>query len=238
MSGSVKRIGAILIKELQEFKSNMNVLVMYLIPVMIFAIFKGLINDMPASFTISFSLVMLVGEVCVFVPAMLIAEEKEKKTLNVLMISPARPFEVFAGKGLITFLTVMLTAVALSLSAGADLQHMPVILVGTSLITIVCTLFGMIIGLFAQNQMATGMIGLPIILPFIMMPYLTIMGNDTIIKIAHIIPTYYYFRMIDLGIGQQKGLGDMLTYIGALAVSALISFGLLLVIYRKRGLES
>lgn len=84
MSGSVKRIGTILIKELQEFKSNTNVLVVYLLPVIIFAIFKGLINDMPASLTISFSLVMLAGEVCVSVPAMLIAEEKEKKTLNVL----------------------------------------------------------------------------------------------------------------------------------------------------------
>jgi ABC-2 type transport system permease protein len=238
MSGSLKRIGAILIKELQEFKSNTNVLIMYLLPVIIFVIFKGLINDMPTSLTISFSLVMLVGEVCVFVPAMLIAEEKEKKTLNVLMISPARPFEVFAGKGLITFLTVMLTAVILSLMAGAGLQHMPVILIGTALVTIVCTFLGMIIGLFAQNQMATGMIGLPVIFPFIMMPYLTIMGNETITKIAHIIPTYYYFKMIDLGLSQQKGLGDMLPHIGALAFNMLISFGLLLMIYRKRGFES
>lgn len=238
MNGSIKRIGAIFIKEVQEIRTNINVLFMYLLPVLIFGIYKSFIKDMPASMTIAFSLVMLVGEVCVFVPAMLLAEEKEKKTLNVLLISPAKPIEVFAGKGLITFLTVMLTALVISMMAGADLQNMPVILVATALTTIVCTFLGMIIGLYAQNQMATGMLGLPIILPFIMIPFLTLTGNETMIKIAHIVPTYYYYRMIDLGIGQHKGLGDMFPYIGALLVSLLVSLVLLLAIYRKRGMES
>jgi ABC-2 type transport system permease protein len=238
MNGSIKRIGAILLKELQEFKSNINVLFMYLLPLIIYAIFKGLLSEIPDAWTISFSLVMLVGEVCVFVPSMLIAEEKEKKTLNVLMLSPARPFEIFAGKGLITFLTVMLSAVILSFLAGAEPRHMAVILVGTALATIVCTFLGMIVGLLAQNQMATGMLGLPIMLPFIMLPYLALMGNETIIKISRLIPTYYYFKMINLGMGHEKGLGDMLPYLGALAGGVLISLGLLLLIYRKRGLEA
>lgn len=238
MNGSVKRIGAILLKELQDFKSNGNVLVLYLLPLIIYGIFKGLIAEIPDSWTISLSLVMLVGEVCLYVPAMLIAEEKEKKTLNVLMLSPARPFEVFAGKGLITFLSAMLSGLLISLLGGAGLRDMAVILVATALAAIACTLLGIIIGLLAQNQMATGMLGLPIMLPFIMLPYLSIIGNETIIKISRIIPTYHYFKMLSLGLGQQKVLSDMLPYVGALAGSVLVSLGLLLLIYRKKGLEA
>jgi ABC-2 type transport system permease protein len=237
MNSSIKRIGAIFIKELQDIRSNINVLFMYFLPILIFIIFNGLIADIPLSWTLAFSLVMLVGEVCVFIPAMIIAEEKEKKTLGVLMLSPATPFEIFAGKGLLTFLSVMFTALILTLMAGTGLQHLGVILTGTALATIVCVLLGMIVGLISQNQMSTGMIGLPIILPFIMLPYLSIMGNDIIIKIARIIPTYYYFKMVSLGVGQGEGLGSMFPYMGALAGSILIAFALLLLVYRKKGLE-
>ena len=44
------------------------------------------------------ALVMVGG----FVQAMLIAEEKEKHTLRVLMLSPASSVEVFLGKSLLT----------------------------------------------------------------------------------------------------------------------------------------
>jgi ABC-2 type transport system permease protein len=122
---------------------------------------------------------MLVGEVGTLVPAMLIAEEKEKKTLEVLMLSPAKPVEVFTGKGLLTLVTMLLFAVLVMLIAGTPGAAYPLILLSTILVSVTCIIIGMIVGLLAQNQMATGIIGLPVFLPFIMLPFLSFGGNES-----------------------------------------------------------
>jgi len=86
---SFKRIAAIAVKELHDFKTNINILIMYIIPIMIAYIYDKLIPGMPEGFALMFGLLFLVVLVGMYVPPMMIAEEKEKKTLSVLLLSPA-----------------------------------------------------------------------------------------------------------------------------------------------------
>lgn len=237
MSHSLKRVGAILMKELQDIRTNANVLVMFLLPIFIFLIYKQFMPDYPKSWVLAFSLTMLIGEVAIFVLAMLIAEEKEKRTLEVLMLSPARPLEVFAGKGLLTLLLVVLFTLILVFLSGTGMAGIGPILVGTLLSTVVCIFLGMLVGLLAANQMATGIIALPIILPFILIPFLSTLGDEIVQKISLFIPTYHYYMMITLSISRNLGLTALLPYIGALAGSGLIFLGILQLVYRKKGLE-
>lgn len=237
MSNSLKRIGAIFIKELQDIGTNLNVMFMYILPLLMLFIYKTLIPDFPAAWSTSFALVMLVGEVGTLVPAMLIAEEKEKKTLEVLMLSPAKPVEIFAGKGLLTFVSILIFSVIVMLISGIPLAAYPVIILSTILTSITCIIFGMIIGLLSQNQMATGIIGLPIFLPFIMLPFLSFSGNEIILTINRFIPTYHYNVMITRSLGNGQGIAELLPFTGALLASILITLSLLLAVYKKKGFE-
>jgi len=77
MTLSFKRIGAILIKEAHDFKTNINILIMYLIPILLAYIYDNFIPGMPRGFALSFGILFLVVMVGMYVPSMMIAEEKE-----------------------------------------------------------------------------------------------------------------------------------------------------------------
>ena len=72
---SLKRIGAIFIKELHDLKTNINILIMYIIPIVIAYIYDKLIPGMPEGFALAFGLLFLVVMVGMYVPSMMIAGE-------------------------------------------------------------------------------------------------------------------------------------------------------------------
>ena len=67
MTLSFKRIGAILIKEAHDFKTNINILIMYLIPILLAYIYDNFIPGMPRGFS-SFGILFLVAMVGMYVP--------------------------------------------------------------------------------------------------------------------------------------------------------------------------
>ncbi|MCX7748354.1 MAG: ABC transporter permease [Clostridia bacterium] len=233
---NVKRVHAIFIKELQDIRSNLNVLAMFLIPIIFTLIYGKLIPDTPKGFGLGFGLLSLMVMVDMFVPAMLIAEEKEKKTLGVLMLSPATPLEVFTGKGLLTFVLTLVSTFVLMAIDQNNWEHLAVILSGTILTSITCMFLGMIIGLLSQNQMATGIISFPIMLPLYMLPMLSQIG-ETMQFLSNLTPTHHYFKILELGIDLNKGFAAILPHLGVIAGSLLMCLAVLLLVYRKRGLE-
>ena len=158
---------------------------------MIAYIYDKLIPSMPEGFALMFGLLFLVVLVGMYVPSMMIAEEKEKKTLGVLLLSPATPVEIFIGKGLLTFVSILASMILLILiSSGNGFAHWDVIFVGGVLTTIFCILIGIIVGLLSKNQMATGVVGTPIYMALLLIPMLGSMGSSTLNKIqsfSHII---------------------------------------------------
>lgn len=237
MSSSMKRIGAILIKETQDIRTNANVTYMYAMPVLLTVLWDRFIPDMPQGFALAFGLMFLVVMVGMYVPSMIIAEEKEKHTLEVLMLSPATPVEVFTGKGILTLISIMVTAVILILITGTGAQYLGVIFVGMFIVSIFAILLGMIVGILAQNQMSTGIIGLPIYLVLLLAPQFSGMGSGIMDMIAKFLPTYHFLHMLRMAIDEGLGLESMLGQLGVLAASAAVSFVVLLILYRKKGIQ-
>lgn len=234
---SVDRIAAIFIKEAQDIRTNKNVLLMFVLPVFLTAVYKNLIPEMPAGFALGFGLLFLATMVGMYVPSMTIAEEKEKRTLEVLMLSPASPADVFMGKGLLTFVSITLTMFILVAIAGTGMAHLAVIVSGMVLTSVTCIFIGMLIGLLVQNQMATGVVGTPVYLLFLLVPMLAQLGEGFIVGVARLIPTHYYFEMLRLALDEGKTLRDMTLHVGYLAGSVIITFMVLLFVYNKKGLE-
>lgn len=196
---------------------------------------------MPEGFALSFGLLFLVVMVGMYVPSMMIAEEKEKKTLEVLLLSPASSVEIFIGKGLLTFISILISFIILvAISGRVGIDHIGVILIGGLLTAVFCIQVGIIVGLLSKNQMATGVVGTPVYMALLLIPMLGSMGSPVLKKIAKVFPTYYYNDMLYKALGGFEGsqtLLDMGPELGILLGSILIAFVLLLVVYRKKGLN-
>lgn len=186
---SLKRIMALFIKELQDMKRNWNILFIFAVGPLMAIIYRNLL-DMPSAPTAVLGILMGSTMVGIYVPAMMLAEEKEKNTLRVLMVSPATPADILTSKGLVSLIGVLLTsAITLVLSQaslGSPLLFLVTLMVGTAFLAII----GFIIGLLSPNQMATGYIGLPLYLLFLLIPMLG-QVQPAMQQIAKLIPTYY-----------------------------------------------
>lgn len=192
---------------------------------------------MPEGFALSFGLLFMVVMIGMYVPSMIIAEEKEKKTLEVLLLSPATAVEVFTGKGLITFISMVITTFILLLISGSGFEHLGVIIPATFVASIFSIFLGIVVGLLAPNQISTGLVGTPIYMLLYLFPLLGGMGVEIMEKIGVFLPTSYYYKMLELLFTENRGLGDMLPQLGVLALSAVVTFLLVLLVYKKKGFE-
>ena len=233
---SINRISAIFIKEVQDLRKNKNIIYMYFIPILLTLIWDKIVVEMPDIAALGFGLMFLVVMVGIYVPSMLISEEKEKHTMEVLLLSPASPSEVFIGKGLMTFLSILVTSVVIVMIVNTSFSILGIIFLGTVLISLFSITLGMIVGVLAPNQMSTGIIGLPVYLILLLIPNFAMMGNELMLRLAKVLPTYYYLDMLDIAYN-DGGLGNMTGNIFIIIGSTILAVIVLLGVFRKKGLE-
>lgn len=233
---ALKRIQAILIKEVQDIKSNSNIMVMYLMPILFTYIWENFIPEMPAGFGAAFGLIFLVVMVGMYVPSMLIAEEKEKNTIEVLMLSPARPIEIFIGKGVLTIISIIIISLIIALMVGMSLINLLIIIIATTLTSIFAIFVGMIVGMISPNQMSTGVVGLPVYLLLLLIPQLSGMGVAAVDFIAKFLPTYYYLNILELTLIEGVEISALYFHLSIIALGSVIILVILLYIYKRKGL--
>lgn len=229
----VRRILAIFIKETQDIATNFNVSILFALPLIFAVIFKRLGNAMDAPAIASTSVLLLAGMAGIYVPSMLVAEEREKRTLQVLMLSPATPAEVFIGKGLMTLVMTLLFALITYILAGVPAARIPVLLLFFALGVAACIPLGMIVGLFAPNVLSTGLVGMPLYLAFILLPPFT-MFNETLKQVGRVLPTthLYYVTIVEAGPGARASW--LLETAGILLLMCAVACLLLTWVYRRR----
>ncbi|WP_058301749.1 ABC transporter permease [Gorillibacterium timonense] len=237
MECSARHVRALLKKELKDFGKNLNVMFMCVLPLLFAWLYSMIYND---AFPKADLLVMCVGMsltlVTCFVIAMLIAEEKEKQTLRTLMLSAISPLEFFLGKGLFTLLVSTILNSLIFFIIGIETRVYGLFLIVTVLVCLSMVAIGAIIGLVAPNQMATGVVGMPILLVFLMVPMFAEM-NAVMGKIAWLLPNYHMNVLIRQMI-ESGGIGsDGLQRIGGIVLWIFISAGIFALIYRRNGLD-
>ena len=232
------RITAVFLKEIQDIRKNPNILVMYALPVLLTLLWNNIMPGMPPGMALSFGLLFLVVMVGMYVPSMMIAEEKEKKTIEVLLLSPATPAEVIIGKGLLTLLSIIMVAIFLVLITGNQLQGLLTILLATVLTSIFAIFVGMIVGLLAKNQMSTGVVGMPVYLLLLIVPQVAEMAPGAVQIMAMFLPTYHYLLILDYVLTASASPVRILSNLGFIAFSSFIVFLLLLYIYKIKGLKN
>src|SRR5699024_2684439 len=105
---NMKRIGAIFEKDLKDFMKNMMLMLMPVVPIVLSLFYRQLCagEEMPLQM-----IYIIIGVIFSTVTAncimAMMAEEKEKKTLKGLIMSPASFADVIIGKSLVTGLMTL-----------------------------------------------------------------------------------------------------------------------------------
>lgn len=169
MNFSIMRVKALFMKELKDYYRNLNVLITFLAPV-IFICLLGFIPHKSANlsmFLFNFSLNYGIGFICLPSIAMLIAEEKEKNTLDVLTLSSVTSIEFLVSKILLPFSLSLLALLISFISFKINIKYLPGFFIIELMCIISVIIIGATIGMLCDNLTSSSMISI-IVLIFIM----------------------------------------------------------------------
>jgi ABC-2 type transport system permease protein len=168
-------------------------------------------------------------------PSLLI-EEKEKKTIRMLMASPASFTDIVLGKSLVTLSYQLLLTLLLFVAIAVMGGHMgniallvPFVLLGIGLSLALGLLLGCI---FKTTTAATG-VGSGIGSALIILPAVLagpfgelVLGNSAIGQVLKVLPTYYIADALYIALLNQNKLGSVLLDAGVLCACIVALFAL------------
>lgn len=234
MTFSMRRFSAIFRKEVQDFKTNSQVLLMAFLPIILSFLFSrfGVGKEMLGITTIT-AFLFVAG----FVQSMVIAEEKEKHTLRVLMLSPASSVEVLFGKSILTAcLTLGICIVNLFILdqfSGNLLLLGFIFLCGTILFIVI----GTMIGLLAASVPQTSIIGMPILMTmYLAVQFEPMVENKVIKTMIGYLPTSHIVKALNSLVG-GTGFSSISGHVLNVAIWLIIALIACLIVYKKKQMD-
>jgi len=159
----------------------------------------------------------------------LLAEEKEKKTLRMLMVSPASFSDFVAAKLLVGLAYQLLLALAaLGIESGYT-GDVPLVLLFTLLGSCFSVATGLLVGSIFQTTSAagafSGMLSFIYILPiFFVGPFAQLLGSSPFTQLIKILPTYYIADGAVNAIQGQAALSGTLLDVSVILGSIVLLF--------------
>ena len=229
---------AILWKQMKDTLKNKEILIQFVMfPILTvvmerFVEFPMDLTGMPEHFFAGLFSAMYVGMAPLTSMAAIIAEEKEKNTLRVMLLSNVKPIAFLLGVGIYIWTICMAGAVLIGVgagfAAGEFVQFMAVMAGGIA----VSVMIGAVIGVASKNQMAATSVTVPVMLVFSFLPMLS-MFNEAISKVSRFI----YSGQLHNLMGKVGAIGFEWEWFGVIlgnfAVAAVLFWGT----YRRKGLE-
>ncbi|WP_290770888.1 ABC transporter permease [Anaerofustis sp.] len=183
-NNSLRKIKAIFIKEIKDaLRSNKIVFLFLLFPVFTYFLtfaMKGNVGTNPLIF-----LTMHISMIPLMVTAALIAEEKDKQTLRVLILSNVKPMQYLLGIGSFVFILNIITSCFFLPLLHLQLIFIPKFLLIISLGILCSTILGAIIGVIVKGGSNVAAASTPITILFALVPLLASgSGNGFLASIA------------------------------------------------------
>lgn len=240
MDITMRKISALLHKEIKMFPKNKNVLLISLLPVVFSVIYSRTFgeeaNGMSNVAMMFMCVTMNIVLVAAFVMAMLIAEEKEKNTLRTLMLSGISPTEFLIGKMIITIIITTISNIIIYFIFNLNASYLGSYLLIITSNVIIMIIVGAVIGILSPNLMSTGVIGMPVLMVFFMLPLLAMM-NKTVETIARFVPGYAMKLLLEPALS-GKSLGtDALMNILVILGWFILSILAFIFTYHKVGFD-
>lgn len=235
---------AVLIKK--DFRlmfTNKNMLIMILLPIGFAVLYQTIFGDvkeagMPSNFVLTLCELLNLSAIPLTGLAMMVAEEKEKNTLRVLMLSDVSALEYIFSKIISVLVLMELITIVIFFITATQLSYLPMFLLVTTVTSISMLLFGSVVGLLSKDQMSTSTLSTPLMILFLIPPMFQNM-NEVIDKIASIVSTTRMMAIIN----------DAMNGMSILSQEHLLDFGIILawillgvvtfaMMYRKKGFDN
>lgn len=229
----MRNTAAIFQKQIKDTFKNKAILIQFIMfPVMAVIMEKSIkIEGMPAHYFADMFSAMYVGMAPLVSIAAVIAEEKEKNTLRVLMMSGVKPWEYLLAVGSYIWSFCMAGALVLGIAGGHKGHDLLIFLLVMAAGILASLLIGAAIGTASRNQMMATSITVPVMLVFSFLPMLAEF-NDTISKAARAV----YSRQIGLLIGSVEDFCPSFENISVICLNMLAALLLFGYAYKKSGL--
>lgn len=230
----MSNIIAVMKKQLKDTLKNKTVFIQFIMfPVLTIIMNRAItIDGMPENFFVNLFATMYVGMAPLTSISAIIAEEKEKNTLRVLLMSNVKPYEYLLGIGSYVFIACMLGAGVICAAGSYRLQEGLVFMLIMAIGIVTSLLMGAVIGTWSKTQMMATSVAVPVMMIFSFLPMLS-MFNSTIAKVAK----YIYSEQISILLNAVSTLELELDSIGIMGGNMLLFILLFSVVYRRCGLE-
>ena len=185
MNVSIRKITAILEKQLKDTLKNKEVLIQFLMfPVMALIMENTVsIDGMPEGFFVKLFSSMYIGMAPLTAMSAIVAEEKEKNTLRVLLMSDVKAGEYLLGVGSYVWAACMLGSCVLAVAGGFRGKELAVFLSVMCIGIVISLLAGAAVGIWSRTQMAATSVTVPVMMVFSFLPMIG-MFNEGIKKLA------------------------------------------------------
>ncbi|WP_416326038.1 ABC transporter permease [[Eubacterium] hominis] len=237
-------ISVLMKKDIKLLLTNKNVLLMLFLPIMFAILYQFIYADMmieepeTRGFVISIATLINIVATPLNGFAMMIAEEKEKSTLRVLMLSDVSGLEYLISKLLVVLIVMESIGVIIFLVTQLEIQGLLPYLFVTTITSITLLLFGAVIGLISKDQISTGTLSSPIMILFLLPPMLG-QFNQLLHSIAQFVPTYGLSELLNLIVeGQSIFVMDMLGNYALIVAWIFIGVMVFCMMYRKRRFDN
>lgn len=227
---SISRIFTFIEKEFKEVWQNSLLVVVFFTPIVI-PLFLGR-DFLGGKVTFNMAMWVCFGATMAgtSIVSIILAEEKEKKILNMILISPTSRLDILAGKSFFGVFTTFVTCVIISYISGgylpSEISFYIIVLLGS----IVLSAIGILIGLVAPNQTAAEIIITPAFI-ILLLPAFLVGTSELLDKISYLLPSYYFFHGIIAVLNGDNAttLRNILILIGY----SVVIYGLSIVVFRK-----
>lgn len=231
----MKNVAVIFKKQIKDTFKNKMILIQFLMfPVLVIIMENAIkLDDMPEHFFAKLFAVMFVGMAPLTCMSSIIAEEKEKNTLRVLLMSNVKPAEYLIGVGSYVFVMCSAGMAVFAVVGGYSGTDLIRFIAAMSAGIILSELTGAVIGIFSRNQMTATSISVPVMMIFAFLPMLS-MFNDTIKSVAQVVYSQQISELINgTGVSEMPAMSLIV-----IAVNFVLAVILFTVAYKRKGLEA
>lgn len=237
-------IGVLIKKDIKVLFTNKNILIMIFLPV-IFAllyqmIYGDMVKDDPAYASFVLCMAELVNMVAIPLTGlgMMIAEEKEKHTLRVLMLSDVSASEYLISKIIVNLIMMELVGIIIYFVTGVTLDFLPIYIFITTLTAIAILLFGAVIGIASKDQMSTSTWATPLMFLFLLPPMLGEF-NSFMASIAKFVPTFALNEMLKTIVaGNSIFTSAMISNYVLIGVWIILGAVVFMMMYKKKRFDN
>ncbi|MCK5686163.1 ABC transporter permease [bacterium] len=189
---------AIAIKEMKEYFRNPATITMVIMAVGLVTLIGKVIGASQLFMAVLYPMVFL----GLYNVAFLFAEEKEKKTLDAILLSPAGFGEILLGK--LFFHLVITISITILLVVSFHFDEISIIhtFLALTLGSLCLSQLGTVIGIICPTQSMVGVVTTIFMLTFLMSEALSGF-NNILAAIARSLPTFHVLKIIDLGLDNR-----------------------------------